>query len=113
MKLIYCKYCGDVYPIATSNQKINKCRCGRTGGKYIDNIKAGIYGEGAVPIGLANEDLAEADKVQRNMGKAPLLRCWFIRPDVYDYKECSFHPAYEMPENKALFEPSPTTTTIR
>ena len=85
MKLIFCKDCHDIYPLT---YELKHCRCGSTCGRYTGNPTAEIFGESAVPIGLANEDINRVDEVQRNGGLTNLIRCWVIRPGDYDYKEC-------------------------
>ncbi len=38
MKLLYCEHCGDMFNLTG---KMKKCSCGKTFGKYTDDINAG------------------------------------------------------------------------
>ncbi len=53
MKLLLCKECSDVFSITFDDKK---CGCGKTTGKYLDNINA-TYSGPAVPLGFNNRTL--------------------------------------------------------
>lgn len=60
MKLLYCLDCGDLFNL-TSKDKA--CGCGKTKGKYIDNLNAEYEGN-AQPIGIANGSFRTAYLIQ-------------------------------------------------
>ena len=55
MKLILCDSCHDVVRLFEEERK---CKCGKSGGKYIDNVNAVIWGNCA-PIGFDNHSVAK------------------------------------------------------
>lgn len=57
MKLLLCKECQDVVRLI---QEKRVCKCGKVGGKYIDDLNAVYFGEMAIPIGFANSTLVQA-----------------------------------------------------
>lgn len=61
MKLLMCLDCGDIFNL-TKQEK--KCGCGKTSGRYTDELNAEYEGN-AQPIGFANGSFIEAIKVQR------------------------------------------------
>jgi len=61
MKLLLCLDCGDIFNL-TAKEK--KCGCGKTSGRYIDDLNAEYEGN-AQPIGFSNGSFIEAIKVQR------------------------------------------------
>jgi len=56
MKLIFCPECGDVRAL---NYEITLCNCQNSGGQYIDNINAEIWGN-AIPLGFRVRDFRQA-----------------------------------------------------
>ena len=56
MKLLYCLECHSVVRLF---EQPRACECGQTGGQYIDNSKAEIYGDG-VPFGIMNDEFDHA-----------------------------------------------------
>lgn len=69
MKLIFCKKCQDIIRLF---EETRKCRCGKSGGRYIDEKNAEYWGINAVPIGINNKDFALAikhvDKINGDRG---------------------------------------------
>lgn len=68
MKLIFCPNCQDVLKF---DYKSRQCKCGRSGGKYLeDGLHAEIYGL-TIPLGLANSTLVKAldNRPEDGMGK--------------------------------------------
>lgn len=57
MKLLLCKSCQDVVRLIDEKRV---CRCGKTGGIYVDDLNAKYFGNDAVPIGFANSSLHQA-----------------------------------------------------
>lgn len=50
MKLIYCKSCHDILRLWFEDRT---CKCGKSGGKYVDRLNAQIWGD-ALPLGIDN-----------------------------------------------------------
>lgn len=67
MKLLMCLECADIFSLS---KKEKVCGCGKTKGRYIDNLNA-EYSGNAQPIGFANGSFMEAIKVQRIENKKP------------------------------------------
>jgi hypothetical protein len=72
IKLFFCPFCKDLLAL---RKHYRSCECGRSGGKYIDNLNAEITGE-AVGIGIHNMSLGTA------IGLQP-LRGWGRRLDAF------------------------------
>lgn len=65
MKLIYCLECKAIINL---RQEEKKCVCGKSGGQYVDNINAEIYGP-CVPLGFANDSFSRAYQIQKEKNK--------------------------------------------
>jgi hypothetical protein len=72
MKLFFCPFCKDILAL---RKHYRSCECGRSGGKYIDNINAEISGE-AIALGIHNMSLGTA------IGLQP-LKGWGKRIDAF------------------------------
>ena len=94
MKLLFCRGCGDVFNLG---YKMKTCSCGKTYGKYIDNLNA-IYStnEEAVPVGFSNPDFVHAIKNQPDKdyyGKRfeafviPKQCPTFVKKEIIEFKE--------------------------
>jgi hypothetical protein len=59
MKLIYCRNCHFMFSLQESD-RFQWCKCGDSGGRYINDINAEFTGRHAVPIGIDNSTLVEA-----------------------------------------------------
>ena len=66
MKLIVCRECQDVVRLIQGEKRT--CKCGKVGGKYLDELNAVYFGDMAVPIGFANNSLAMAIRNQPKQG---------------------------------------------
>ena len=60
MKLLLCKVCTTIFSLST---KEKSCDCGKTKGRYTDNINA-TYSGPAMPIGFANSSFLKAIRIQ-------------------------------------------------
>jgi hypothetical protein len=61
MKLLMCLECGDIFNL----DKINKiCSCGKTSGKYINDLDAEIKGK-CKAIGFSNKTFVKAFQLQK------------------------------------------------
>lgn len=60
MKLLLCLDCSDIFLLIKEERK---CKCGKTKGKYVDDLNAEISGN-CNPIGFANNSFIEALKMQ-------------------------------------------------
>jgi len=56
MKLLLCPYCSDVRKL---RRELTTCECGKSSGRYLKNgLKAEVWGDEALIIGLDNTQLA-------------------------------------------------------
>jgi predicted nucleic acid-binding Zn-ribbon protein len=67
MKLLACIDCGDIFNL-TSKEK--SCSCGKTKGRYINDIDAEYEGN-AQPIGFSNPSFRTSLIIQRQEDKMP------------------------------------------
>lgn len=65
MKLILCKQCSDIFRLWVEEPR--HCKCGSSGGVYIDDLNARIYGK-AIPLGFANWSFVAAVREQPESG---------------------------------------------
>ena len=65
MKLLICKICNSVFNLT---DKSKSCECGKTKGKYTDNINA-VYSGPGIPIGFGNNSLLNAMRLQNFLNK--------------------------------------------
>ena len=63
MKLLMCIECNDIFNL---KYIAKSCTCGKTEGRYIDNLNA-TYSGPAIPIGFANTSFLEASRRQTFM----------------------------------------------
>ncbi len=61
MKLLLCRICSDVFSL-DYEEKV--CGCGKSGGRYVDNINAEYWGKKAMLLGFANLSFAKAITMQ-------------------------------------------------
>lgn len=57
MKLLLCRACQDVKKL-TSDRRW--CTCGKSGGRYLDQLNAEYWGRHALLVGFDNNTLSEA-----------------------------------------------------
>ncbi|MFY2158465.1 hypothetical protein ACOSZF_23200 [Cytobacillus firmus] len=74
IKLLLCKNCGDIFNL---DFIVKSCRCGVTGGKYLDQRLAEYFGD-AIPIGIANDSLISAINNQPYDGMGELFKAFVI-----------------------------------
>jgi len=67
MKLLVCRKCNDIFNLS---RKDKKCSCGETGGKYVDELNAEIFGD-CQPIGIANGSFRQAYQIQKYEDSLP------------------------------------------
>lgn len=65
MKLLLCKNCQDIVRLYDFQRY---CKCGNTGGRYLDHKKAVYSGEFAVPLGINNHSMLAAVMDQLDSG---------------------------------------------
>ncbi len=82
MKLIYCKGCQDVIKLIRAYRQ---CRCGHSGGRYLDYAHSEIWGS-AIPLGIDYRSLGEALKERPKEGKGSLFTA-FVIPEECDTVE--------------------------
>ena len=58
MKFIFCTDCHDIVRL---RRELRKCGCGKSKGRYIDDLHAEIQGK-SVPIGIEGDSFAAALK---------------------------------------------------
>ena len=56
MKLLYCLECHDVVRLFRNSRS---CECGATGGQYVDDNNAEVFGEG-IPFAIATDEFDAA-----------------------------------------------------
>lgn len=83
MKLLLCKECQDVVRLIDTKRT---CKCGKVGGRYIDDINAVYFGATAVPIGFANSTLVNAFQNQPENGMGQYFDAFVIPKDCPTYK---------------------------
>lgn len=57
MKLILCKECSDVFKL---DAQPRTCKCGRSRGRYVDDLYAVYTGKSAIPLGILNGSLVRS-----------------------------------------------------
>jgi len=62
MKLLLCRACQDVLKLqeSPSQREARRCKCGKSGGRYLDQLNAEFWGRHALLIGFDNNSLATA-----------------------------------------------------
>ena len=65
MKLLYCLNCGDLFNLA---MKEKSCGCGKTKGRYVDNLNAQYEGK-TQPVGISNGSFRHAFIIQQEEDK--------------------------------------------
>lgn len=80
MKLIVCPPCSDVISLRTDGMRY--CTCGKSWGRYTDNLNAEIGGA-AIPIGFANWAFINALKLRPDDGMGKTFEA-FVIPKVCD-----------------------------
>ncbi len=60
MKLLMCMECGDIFSL---NRTKKGCGCGASGGLYVDNLNAHIWGP-SQPIGFSNQSFRKSYQMQ-------------------------------------------------
>lgn len=83
MKLLFCNECQDVIRLIKTKRT---CKCGKVGGKYIDDLNAVYFGETAMPIGFANNSLRRAIYNQPDEGMGEVFTAFIIPKDCPTYK---------------------------
>jgi hypothetical protein len=78
MKLIFCWDCNDIVKLKSV---LRYCECGESSGKYVDELKAEIFGP-CLPLGIANSSFAEAVHNQPKIGMGKEFTAFVIQ------KEC-------------------------
>ena len=84
MKLIFCPNCQDIVkPIL---DKERRCSCGKSYGKYKDNIIA-FYGGSAIPLGFDNFSLYDAIQDQPEDGEGKRFASFVIPKEYKTFKK--------------------------
>ena len=65
MKLLFCKECNSIFNLTIAEKT---CECGKTKGKYVDNLNAEYSGPG-IPLGFSNNSLIRAIKIQEMLNE--------------------------------------------
>jgi hypothetical protein len=66
MKLILCEKCSDIVALRL-NLGISRCFCGESGGRYVDELNAEVWGP-CFKLGFANSSLIAALRAQKFEG---------------------------------------------
>lgn len=78
MKLFLCPLCEDM--VRMIEGEMRHCRCGKSGGMYIDKTMAEIEGH-AIPIGISNPSLVKALKLQPGYTHSIRIIAFTIPPE--------------------------------
>lgn len=80
MKLLFCKQCQDVFKLRLHEYRT--CQCHSSGGRYVDELHAEIWGVAAVPLGFDNSSLTIALRLppEGNQGQGWRFEA-FVIPD--------------------------------
>ena len=80
MKLLFCRHCEDIYRLFPT-EEFQFCKCGKSGGRYIDNRKAEYFSEEenmVVPLGFENYSFLFAINHQRYEGEGNTFKSFVI-----------------------------------
>jgi hypothetical protein len=92
MKLLFCKNCEDLYRLFPS-EHFRFCKCGKTGGKYINDLDA-VYFEKeegiVVPLGLDNDKFHFAINHQRYEGQGNMFDAFVIPIKCRTFKKIDY-----------------------
>lgn len=75
MKLILCPDCNDITSLRSDQIKV--CACGRSGGRYVDELNAEIWGR-AIPLGFANSTVVTALERRPDAGQGSTFTAFVI-----------------------------------
>ena len=79
MKLLFCRHCEDIYRLYPNEYSF--CKCGKTGGRYLDNKKAEYFSKEenmVVPLGFDNYTFLFAINHQRYEGEGNTFKAFVI-----------------------------------
>lgn len=82
MKLLYCPSCLEVFSLDYTEKK---CKCGKTKGKYIDDLYAEY--EGGIPLGFNNHSFIPAVSNQSKYGMGEKFEAFIIPENCRTFKE--------------------------
>ena len=78
MKLLFCTECSDVFNLSLDKEK--SCSCGKTKGKYVDNLNAEYSGDG-IPLGFRNGEFTRSLLDHHQYGEGNNFTAFAIRND--------------------------------
>ena len=84
MKLILCPECHDVVKLI--QEETRSCKCGKSSGKYRDELNAEISGK-AIPLGFDNSELRKAVLNRRKTGRGIRFAAFVISHQCYTITE--------------------------
>lgn len=105
MKLLFCLKCNDTLKLQYLVPR--KCKCGESGGQYVNHNDAHLYGEHARSIGVDNRDLyrqyymdpeERREKIDRK--RYPFIRAWFQTPGSIQGEAVKFNQPWPEEEEK-------------
>jgi hypothetical protein len=73
MKLILCTACNDVVKLIHEHRM---CRCGKAGGRYVDDERVEVFGTNPVVLGICNNSVLRALKGRPLRGENVPLDAW-------------------------------------
>jgi hypothetical protein len=85
MKLLFCRHCEDIYRLFPT-EEFQFCKCGNTGGRYVDNKRAEYFTKEknmVVPLGFDNYTFLFAINHQRLEGRGNNFNS-FVIPKICD-----------------------------
>lgn len=78
MKLLFCKKCQDIFKL---QRYVEKCRCGESGGRYLDSEFAEYWGRYAIPLGFGNTSFGLAVRDRPKIAKMGKRFTAFVIPE--------------------------------
>ena len=84
MKLLLCKNCQDIIRLTHTKKT---CSCGKTSGRYIDNMLAIYCGDDAIPIGISNPSIKNAVINQPEDGLGYEFKSFVIPKNSRNFKK--------------------------
>ena len=83
MKLLYCIKCQDLVRLF---HETRTCECGATGGKYIGDTVAEVFGDG-VPFAISNSEFDKALRGRTDNWPGITFEGWIIPRDTKNIRK--------------------------
>jgi len=84
-ELLFCMNCKDVFNL---NMRLKSCTCGRSRGRYQDDLNASFKGS-AIPLGFANKSFIAAIQNQPKEGPGRGFEAFVVESNCPTFKKLS------------------------